>query len=621
MARNGSGTYNLLTNSWNPATNGVSATAVDWQNLINDVASALTQSLSADGQTPITGNLNAGNNKITGLAAGSATGDSLRWEQLFSQGQPVTLASAATTDIGAQNTVLLNITGTTTITSFGTNYNGPRYVRFDGVLTLTHNATTLILPGGANITTAAGDSAIVVPNGTPANGWRVLGYQKADGTTIATSKIQPISASVSGNALTISASSLTLDFRSTTLGSGTVTTVTGTPANLVISSGSTLGTTNGAQSDIAVLAINNAGTIELAAVNLEGGTQLDEINLVTTTAEGGAGAADSATVVYSTTARTNVAYRVLGIVRSTQATAGTWATAPSLIQGSGGNNIIGKIQSTQIQPISASVSANALTISALSLSLDFRSTTLGSGAVSRVSGTPANLVISSGSTLGTVNAVQSDIVVLAINNAGTIELAAVNLAGGTRLDEANLITTTAEGGAGAADSSTVIYSTTARTSVAYRVLGIIRSTQATAGTWATAPSLIQGYGGNGALQTAFAAPGAAPMYACRAWVNFDGTGTVAIRASGNVSSITDNGTGNYTVNFTTSMPDANYAITYGFDTDQDNVNQFAASASPRSIYSQQSLKTTSNFRIFCGSNAAGGSVALDFRGIDISVFR
>jgi len=148
--------------------------------------------------------------------------------------------------------------------------------------------------------------------------------------------------------------------------------------------------------------------------------------------------------------------------------------------------------------------------------------------------------------------------VLAINNAGTIELAAVNLAGGTRLDEANLITTTAEGGAGAADSATVIYSTTARTNVAYRVLGIVRSTQATAGTWATAPSLIQGYGGNGALQTAFAAPGAAPMYACRAWVNFDGTGTVAIRASGNVSSITDNGTGQYTINFTTAMPDVNY---------------------------------------------------------------
>jgi hypothetical protein len=52
----------------------------------------------------------------------------------------------------------------------------------------------------------------------------------------------------------------------------------------------------------------------------------------------------------------------------------------------------------------------------------------------------------------------------------------------------------------------------------------------------------------------------ATAYGCRAWVNFDGTGTPAIRASGNVSSITDNGTGDYTVNFTNAMPDVNYAV-------------------------------------------------------------
>ena len=52
----------------------------------------------------------------------------------------------------------------------------------------------------------------------------------------------------------------------------------------------------------------------------------------------------------------------------------------------------------------------------------------------------------------------------------------------------------------------------------------------------------------------------ATAYGCRAWVNFNGTGTVAIRGSGNVSSITDNGTGNYTVNFTTAMPDVNYPV-------------------------------------------------------------
>ena len=47
---------------------------------------------------------------------------------------------------------------------------------------------------------------------------------------------------------------------------------------------------------------------------------------------------------------------------------------------------------------------------------------------------------------------------------------------------------------------------------------------------------------------------------CKAWVNFNGTGTVAIRAQYNVASITDDGTGQYTVNFTTAMPDANYSF-------------------------------------------------------------
>jgi len=55
------------------------------------------------------------------------------------------------------------------------------------------------------------------------------------------------------------------------------------------------------------------------------------------------------------------------------------------------------------------------------------------------------------------------------------------------------------------------------------------------------------------------ASGSAPSYSARAWVNFDGTGTIAIRAAGNVSSITDNGTGDYTVNFAVAVSDANYS--------------------------------------------------------------
>lgn len=149
--------------------------------------------------------------------------------------------------------------------------------------------------------------------------------------------IQSITATVAANALTVTLNPTTLEFRSATLTSGTVVSRTISSAiSVVVSSGSTLGTTSAVQSRIVVLALDNAGTVELAVVNITGGNDLTETGLISTTAEGGAGAADSASVVYSTTARTNLAYRVVGYVESTQATAGTWATAPSTIQGCGG---------------------------------------------------------------------------------------------------------------------------------------------------------------------------------------------------------------------------------------------------------------------------------------------
>jgi hypothetical protein len=202
---------------------------------------------------------------------------------------------------------------------------------------LTHGAT-FDIAGNANLTAAAGDCWII--EAKTASTYRVTAV-KEDGTAVVSggggSQIQPISASVAGNALTITAPSLTLDFRSATLTSGTVTTVTSDPADLVVSSGSTLGTVSGIASRLAVIAMNNAGTIELAVRNVSAGANLDEGALISTTAEGGAGAADSATVNYSTTARSNLAFRVIGYLESTQATAGTWVTNPSTIQGEGGN--------------------------------------------------------------------------------------------------------------------------------------------------------------------------------------------------------------------------------------------------------------------------------------------
>lgn len=156
---------------------------------------------------------------------------------------------------------------------------------------------------------------------------------------LSSSTIQSITAtaaSVDGFSMTITLNPTTLDFRSDTLGDGTVTTINVPAAiSVVVSNGSTMGTINAVQNRLAVIAINNAGTVELAVTNLAGGVNLDETGRISTSVIGG-GVADSANVVYSTTARTNVAYRVVGLVESTQASAGAWVTAPSRIQGYGG---------------------------------------------------------------------------------------------------------------------------------------------------------------------------------------------------------------------------------------------------------------------------------------------
>lgn len=99
----------------------------------------------------------------------------------FAKGSDI--ASATTTDIGAATGNFVDITGTTTITGLGTVQAGThRWVKFSGALTLTHNATSLILPGGASITTAAGDTALFVSLGS--GNWRCLFYSKASGQAV-----------------------------------------------------------------------------------------------------------------------------------------------------------------------------------------------------------------------------------------------------------------------------------------------------------------------------------------------------------------------------------------------------------------------------------------------------
>jgi len=159
-------------------------------------------------------------------------------------------------------------------------------------------------------------------------------------------------------------------------------------------------------------------------------------------------------------------------------------------------------QSRRYQQTNAAMAANAVTISALnSAPLQFRSATAGSGAIDTVSVPSANLVIPSGATLGTVSGVKSTIVIAEMNNGGVREYAVANISGGLQMDESNLISTTAI--SAASGSANVWYSTAARSNLPYRIVAYFESTQATAGAWASAASLIQFVAGLAGSSLAF----------------------------------------------------------------------------------------------------------------------
>ena len=108
------------------------------------------------------------------------------------------------------------------------------------------------------------------------------------------------------------------------------------------------------------------------------------------------------------------------------------------------------------------------------------------------------------------------------------------------------------------------------------------------------------------------ASGSAPMYAARAWVNFSGTGTVSIRAGGNVSSVTDNGTGEYTVNFATAMQDKNYSAQVTLDHPDSN----------RDFYQPTRItKTVSSYRFKQTYDGGAYGEGLDSETSNVAIFR
>lgn len=250
-------------------------------------------------------------------------------------------------------------------------------------------------------------------------------------------------------------------------------------------SGAILNADINASAAIAYSKLNLSGAILNADINASAAIAVSK--LAALTASRAVVTDGSGFISAATTTATEIGY-VNGVTSAIQ-------TQINAISGTSISNL------TQNLGLAATVAANAMTIALKqadgstnpaagtgAVKVGTRSSTLTSGAFNVQSVTGAlSVVISSGSTLGSVSGNANWVYVYAIDNAGTIELA---VSGTKFVDEGTLYTTTAEGGAGAADSKYVIYSTSARSNVAIRLIGRVKSTQATAGTWATSPSEI-----------------------------------------------------------------------------------------------------------------------------------
>jgi hypothetical protein len=186
------------------------------------------------------------------------------------------------------------------------------------------------------------------------NGW--LEIQRKQ--TAPQPQIRTVGGSVATSAMTVTIAPALVDFRAATAGSGTVNRRNiVTQLSLTIPSGATLGTTSLVPNQIAILALDNAGTVQIGVVNISGNVNLDETTLVNCTAI--TSGSNSANVIYSSSSASSLPFRVMGYVQSTQATAGTWATTPSVVQGQGGQAIVGNPKMI-IAPTQASTSGTSI---------------------------------------------------------------------------------------------------------------------------------------------------------------------------------------------------------------------------------------------------------------------
>lgn len=245
----------------------------------------------------------------------------------------VDVASASTLNLDALTSDYSRITGTVAVESI-TLASGKRHISIAGGAFKLTNSASLIVQGGADFTTKAGDLLLFIAE----SGGVVRVYiLRADGKSVlggGEDQIFPIATpTLNAGAMTVTLSPCTITFRATSLTAGGVNSVS-LPSGLSITipSGATLGASSGVAARLALVVAYNAGTPVLCVVNLAGGVNLDETTLISPTTI--SGSSSSASTIYSaSTVGSNSPFRVVGFLNSTQATAGTYATAPNVIGG------------------------------------------------------------------------------------------------------------------------------------------------------------------------------------------------------------------------------------------------------------------------------------------------
>ncbi len=331
MARNGSGTYSKV----NTFVAGNSITASGHNQNWDDLVAEMTNSVAADGQTPITGTLKGAN----GTAALPS----------------YTFTSDPNTGVYRHGADELGFTTGGTVAA---HFDSAQKFWPAGIVDMSLSTSHAVLPTGTTAqrpgSPAAGMFRYNSDNANPefySSSWLPLltslsGAQLPYGTIVNGT----IAESHTGNAVTFALKTLAgtdpsatdpvlIAFRNATVATGNYVYRTVTAAlSLVISSGSTMGFTSGVAGRLWLVLFDDAGTIRIGAINCLSGSNiypLGQVPLASSTAEGGAGAADSAQVFYTGTAVTTKAYAILGYASyegTGLATAGSWAASPTRLQ-------------------------------------------------------------------------------------------------------------------------------------------------------------------------------------------------------------------------------------------------------------------------------------------------